>query len=272
MKKEIEEYVKNKKFIIYKKDECDNKLENLYNKIKDELNVHLILLKDKREKIIQKTIEDGIYNIIPKKYENKAIEVNGGSLENMANFQISEYNNSISQKFMIKYNSINQFYIIKCLCSNKVLTVDFTNNDNIYQFKEHHGNAQQWHIVSVGENYEIVSELNGKLLGVNDNSLDSSLSCKQRTGEINQQFEFKNTSQLQTSSQSNPQPQNNIYFPRTPYKGVSIADGLQAIGYDNSYRYRSRIAEVNEIQNYRGTPEQNIEMLRLLKLGLLKKP
>ena len=66
-----------------------------------------------------------------------------------------------------------------------------------------------------------------------------------------------------------PPPQ---YFPRTPYEGVSIVDGLVAIGQEHSYDYRCKIAAVNNIQNYTGQPEQNLYMLKLLKNGQLIKP
>ena len=66
-----------------------------------------------------------------------------------------------------------------------------------------------------------------------------------------------------------PPPQ---YFPRTPYEGVSIVDGLEAIGHEHSYDYRCKIAAVNNIQNYTGQPEQNLYMLKLLKNGQLIKP
>jgi hypothetical protein len=65
---------------------------------------------------------------------------------------------------------------------------------------------------------------------------------------------------------------NPLYFPPTPYKDYSIVDGLKAIGADNSYDYREKIAEKNGIESYMGTPQQNTEMLNLLKEGKLLKP
>ena len=69
-----------------------------------------------------------------------------------------------------------------------------------------------------------------------------------------------------------PPPPPVQYFPRTPYEGVSIVDGLVAIGHEHSYDYRCKIAAVNNIQNYTGQPEQNLYMLKLLKNGQLIKP
>ena len=62
------------------------------------------------------------------------------------------------------------------------------------------------------------------------------------------------------------------YFPRTPYGGCSIVDGLEAIGSNSSYNYRCAIAARNGIQGYTGTPGQNTHMLNLLKNGQLLRP
>lgn len=270
IKEEIDTFKNNNTFIIYNKDDYDKKIENLYNKLKRELNTEFNILKDKREKIIQKTIPDGVYNIVPKHCNNKAIEVNGGSRENMAKILLAEINSNESQQFIVKYNAINQFYIITCLCSNKVLTVNYKDKNNIIQSAKHHGNSQQWHIMSVGNNYEIISEYNELLLEVNSDSIGSNISCKPRTGELNQQFEFKivqTVNEPKLNIQLNPN-----YFKPTPYDGVSIIEGLNSIGCDGSYEYRCKIAKANKIESYEGTAEQNTYMLNLLKEGLLKKP
>lgn len=270
LKEEIDTFKNNNKFIIYNKDDYYKNIGILYDKLKRELNIEFNILKDKREKIIQKTISDGVYNIIPKHCNNKAIEVNGGSRENMTKIQLSEINSNESQQFKVNYNAINKFYIITCLCSNKVLTVNYKDNNNIVQSAKHHGNSQQWHIVSVGNNYEIISEYNDILLEVNDDSIGSNISCKPRTGELNQQFEFKvvqTVNEPKLYIQLNPN-----YFKPTPYEGVSIIEGLDSIGCNSSYDYRCKIAEANKIESYRGTAEQNTHMLNLLKEGLLKKP
>ncbi len=61
------------------------------------------------------------------------------------------------------------------------------------------------------------------------------------------------------------------YYPKCSYKGNSIVDGLKNIKVDSSFINRKKIAEKNDIDNYRGTAEQNIKMLNLLKNGKLKK-
>ena len=53
---------------------------------------------------------------------------------------------------------------------------------------------------------------------------------------------------------------------------TSIVDALVSIGEDGSYKNRAAIAAANSIANFRGEAQQNMEMLRLLKSGLLRKP
>lgn len=59
------------------------------------------------------------------------------------------------------------------------------------------------------------------------------------------------------------------YLSNPGYKGSSIVDGLNQIKVDSSYNYRSKLAKVNGISNYRGTAEQNTQLLNLLKKGKL---
>jgi len=60
------------------------------------------------------------------------------------------------------------------------------------------------------------------------------------------------------------------YLENKTYKGVSIVDALNEINIDSSYSYRSELAKINNINNYRGTAEQNTILLNLLKEGKLK--
>ncbi len=62
------------------------------------------------------------------------------------------------------------------------------------------------------------------------------------------------------------------YFKKYTGSSVSISEALKSLGYDGSYDYRCKIASVNNISNYSGTPAQNTTMLNLLKNGKLIKP
>ena len=61
------------------------------------------------------------------------------------------------------------------------------------------------------------------------------------------------------------------YYSKCLYKGSSIVDGLKSIKVDSSFINRKKIAKKNNIDDYRGTAEQNTKLLNLLKKGKLKK-
>lgn len=60
------------------------------------------------------------------------------------------------------------------------------------------------------------------------------------------------------------------YLENKTYQGVSIVDALNEINVDSSYKYRSELAKINNIDNYQGTAKQNTILLNLLKEGKLK--
>ena len=60
------------------------------------------------------------------------------------------------------------------------------------------------------------------------------------------------------------------YLSNKSYKGNSLVDALNQIKVDSSYSYRSKLAKVNGIKDYKGTASQNSKMLKLLKQGKLK--
>lgn len=59
------------------------------------------------------------------------------------------------------------------------------------------------------------------------------------------------------------------YLSNTNYKGNSIVEALEQINVDSSFNYRNKLASANNISNYVGSSQQNIEMLNLLKTGKL---
>ena len=60
------------------------------------------------------------------------------------------------------------------------------------------------------------------------------------------------------------------YLSNKNYKGYSIVDALKQIKVNSSFSYRSKLAQINGITNYKGTADQNIKMLNMLKNGTLK--
>lgn len=61
----------------------------------------------------------------------------------------------------------------------------------------------------------------------------------------------------------------NKYLKNDDYKWYSIVDALKEIGVDSSYYYRNKLALANGINDYKGTTNQNLKLLKLLKLGKL---
>ena len=249
---------------------------NVYKKKhKEEFNEGLLENFEwkKDEFILERYIEDGIYNIIPKNFNNKAIDISCGNNENMANLQLYDFNNTRAQQFEVKYNYEYKYYTIKCLCSNKFLSVDCKNNYNIVQYEEKNQIDQQWHIVFRDNSYEIFSEIKGYLMNVDgsEDNLGTNISCQQRTdkAQLNQQFQFEIP----------PTPEGIKYFKKPLFHGEyinknSIVDGLKSIGENSSFEYRAVIASINGIQEYKidNNIKENLEMVDLLKHGKLKKP
>lgn len=82
---------------------------------------------------------------------------------------------------------------------------------------------------------------------------------------------FINMIKAKLNANNNPATSNNDSgYLYANYKGVSIVDALVSIGVDSSFANRTKLANINGISNYRGTPEQNTTLLNLLKQGKLK--
>lgn len=80
----------------------------------------------------------------------------------------------------------------------------------------------------------------------------------------------KKTINNESKKKKNP-VQNLEYLSNVNYNDGSIVDGLKEIGIDSSYDYREMLAVKNGITNYRGSYEQNVKLLSLLKEGKLIK-
>lgn len=75
---------------------------------------------------------------------------------------------------------------------------------------------------------------------------------------------------LYTAPAPAPKPEPQVsYYPRYTGSSVSIVDALQAVGVENSFANRAKIAAKNGITDYRGSAEQNNRLLSLLKSGKL---
>lgn len=61
------------------------------------------------------------------------------------------------------------------------------------------------------------------------------------------------------------------YYPKCIINTCSLVDALKSVKVDNSFSNRKLIAIKNGITNYKGTAEQNLKLLKLLKEGKLIK-
>ena len=52
---------------------------------------------------------------------------------------------------------------------------------------------------------------------------------------------------------------------------TSLVDALKSVGINHSYQYRKTLAQYNGIKGYRGTAEQNISLLSMLKAGDIRR-
>ena len=171
-----------------------------------------------------------------------------------------------NQRFEIKYNQDKKYYNIKHIPTNQYIFTDIDTN----VFGTDNGNylQAQWHIVfSDDNNYEIISEFNGKYLGLMNNvqaNNGNRISCigKDDSNSINYKFIFEPVF---------------THFPKPdfhhPYSDPnSIVDALGSIGVDNTGEYRTMIGNRNGIPGAPLSPQYNIEMLRRIKEGSLLIP
>ena len=293
LKKTIQIYIAKKGIKIYKIDELIKEQNYIFETIKEELSNQIKIIEGKikeielkKQKLYSKSIVDGIYLIYPQHCKGKVFDISGGSKDNNAILQLFDFNDSNAQKFQITYNTSKRYYTLKCLCSDKYITFNQQDN-NIVQFAENNNANQQWHIVSIENNYEIISELNGKLMDVsgNEEKNGTKIVIKERTGGLNQQFKFIFTQK--TLPPPPPQPQPPIpfqqtqaqvsYFPPPNFSNpkwnpLSIVDALKSINENPSLSHRSIIGQKNGIPGKVGTADYNIRMLSLLKSGRLIRP
>ena len=271
-------YIANKNIKILKQNNFNNKINYLNNSIKEEFSNKIKLIQseiDKKkfhtEKLYSRSIPDGIYLIYPAHCQGKVLDITGGSKDDNAILQLYDFNNTNAQKFKIIYNTYKRFYSLMCLCSDKYITFN-QSNMKIVQLAENNNKNQQWHIISQGNNYEIISEFNGKLMDVfgGGTSCGACIAISERSGELHQQFKFVTT----TKTLPPPPPPPVNYFPipnfHHPFSDRnSIVDALKSIGVDSSLNYRAVIGQRNGIHGSAGQPDFNIRMLNLLKSGRL---
>ena len=287
----IQTYLAEQRIKAYKEKDLLDEINKIYESIKEELSIQIEVLQGKKKieelekhKLSSRSIPDGQYCIF---YKNKALDICGANQNNNAQLILFSPHNGNNQKFEIKYDTFNKYYTIKSLCSDKFITCEKiacgNSKQKVFQFEPQNNEQQQWHIVSVGDYYEIISKLNKKLLGISGQVQDNiQMELLDRNNESNHLFEFKATTKnLPPPPPPPPPPQPTppsvVYFPipdfHYPYTDRnSIVDALKSIGVDHRINYRIIIGNRNGIQGNPGSPSYNLAMLALLKQGKLIKP
>ena len=298
LRKKIQLYIAEKNIKIFKQNDFNNEINYLFNSIKEEFSNQIKLIQGEiniknfeMEKLYSRSIPDGTYLIYPAHCQGKVLDISGGSKDDNAILQLYDFNDTNAQKFKITYNTSKRYYSLMCLCSDKYITFN-QSNCNIVQLTENNNKNQQWHIISQGNNYEIICEFNGKLIDIfgGDTSCGASITTSERSGQLHQQFKFVTTTKTlppppppkpQPSppqvQQQTPPPPPVSYFPipnfHHPYSDRnSIVDALKSIGVDSSLQYRALIGQRNGIPGRAGQPNFNVSMLNLLKSGRLIRP
>lgn len=101
------------------------------------------------QNIEESEIEEGYYRIKFAKDSRMVLDVAVGNIENGANIQIFENNNTDAQKWKISKNTDNT-YTIECIKSKKVLDIargDYSNGANVQQYTNAYAENQKWKIV-----------------------------------------------------------------------------------------------------------------------------
>ncbi len=285
LRKKIQLYIADNNIKIFKENDFNKEMNYLFDAIKEEFSNQIKLIEGKinkeeieKEKLYSRSIPDGIYLIYPAHCQGKVLDISGGSKDDNAILQLYDFNDTNAQKFQITYNTSKRYYSLMCLCSDKYITFN-QSNCNIVQLTENNNNKnQQWHIVNIGNNYEIISESNGKLLDIfgSETICGACITTWERSGELNQQFKFVTTTKTLPPPPPPPPPPVS-YFPipnfHHPYPDPnSIIDALKSIGVDWSLQYRALIGQKNGIPGKAGNADFNEKMLNLLKCGKLKIP
>lgn len=151
------------------------------------------------DNLYNKTIEEGVYNIVSALNSRKVIDIYRAGKTNGSNVQLYDYNGTNAQKFKITYVG-QECYEIEAMCSGRVLDVvraGKTNGTNVFQYARNNTDAQKWYIAPVGGGYyNIVSKCNNLCLDVSKGCTKNgtNIQCWANNGTKCQQFKFLRTS------------------------------------------------------------------------------
>lgn len=149
----------------------------------------------KRTKYEKPEISEGTYMIISKLNYNKCLDIEWASPENCANLHLFERNDSVAQKFYLKYNFDGTYTIIP-KCSGKAVDVEGAGSEmgtNIWQYEKNGTDAQKWYIIPDRQGYfHIISKCNGLSLDVDGAIAEdwTNIQCWEINDSDAQKFKF----------------------------------------------------------------------------------
>ncbi|MCC6108240.1 MAG: RICIN domain-containing protein [Atopobium sp.] len=120
-------------------------------------------------KALNQLVADGVYTI-KNEASQKVLDVNGASLDSMANVQQYSSNGTYAQKFEISYDRNDGYYTIMNVQSGRVLDIEngsWDSGANVWQYSPNGTYAQKWAIKQASDgSYQIISSLNSLALDV----------------------------------------------------------------------------------------------------------
>lgn len=158
----------------------------------------------KMDNQIEKTVDDGIYEIKSVIYDNKSFDMN----DEVSQIQLSDSNGLLSQRFKITYNMT--YYTISSTDSSKVLAIN--NENQIIQKVPVGDEDEKWRIISYGDNKVAIESLfNNYFIDVQSNNMYNGI-------------------KLQAKAENDSETQKYYLFNRTPMQGEkTIEDGIYKI-------------------------------------------
>lgn len=123
----------------------------------------------------QHPVEDGVYSIVSSQKDSKVLDVSKASINDKANIQLYQNNDTIAQQFHISYAG-KGYYSIITEHSNKafdVASASLKSGANVQQYRSNGSNAQLWKFIEAEDgSYYIKSKL-GTVLSIEGDSLNN---------------------------------------------------------------------------------------------------
>lgn len=160
-----------------------------------------------------KTIEDGLYTISPSTNNNYSLDINNASFKNGSNISLYDNNNTIAQKFYIKYDNNGYYKILSFYNDTFSLDVTSASNKlgtNVQLYSSNSSNAQKWMIEDLGDGkFVIASKCNNLVLDIAGGNISKNTNVQMYSynGTNAQKFNIKKTEVL-----SNKTVEDGYYF------------------------------------------------------------